>query len=258
MAEYATALKMGTTGLVLQLIEDGHAPKGLAVSEPVDTFRDVSRDQGRTWIVTLESGKSMSAIDIQAAFLEAAEQHYHGQDEETDWVLQEWASVLHDLTGDYTKLVGRVDWASKLWLLETFRAEEQCLSWDDPLLKSLDLEYHNLDPQRGLYFGLEEEGRAVRLTTGKAVELAQISPPKNTRAFGRGELVRHLLNTGLGSMMREDWQRPAYIINWSVFQIRGGEPFPMPDPFKTYAAEVRRHIAERLEGDGIRSPTQGS
>jgi proteasome accessory factor A len=259
MAEYATALKMGTTGLVLQLIEEGHAPKGLALSEPVETLREVSRDQERTWIVTLESGKSISAIDIQAAFLEAARGRYQGQDEETDWVLREWESVLRDLAGDYTKLVGRVDWASKLWLLEAFRAEEQEMSWDDPVLKSLDLEYHNLDPQRGLYFGLEEEGRAVRLTTSKAVELAQTGPPRNTRAFGRGELVRHLLSTGLGTNAREDWQRPpAYIINWSVFQIRGGEPFPMPDPFKTYALEVRRHIDECVQDGGSRGPTPES
>jgi proteasome accessory factor A len=248
MAEYATALKMGTTGLVLQLIEDGHAPRELAVSEPVETLRELSRDQERQWNVMLESGQSISAIDIQTAFLDAAAKHYQGQDEETDWVLREWASVLHDLRdNDYTKLVGRLDWASKLWLLETFRAEER-VSWDDPILKSLDLEYHNLDPQRGLYFGLEDEGRALRLTTGKAVELAQASPPRNTRAFGRGELVRHLLSTESANR-GEGWQRPpAYIINWSVFQIQGGGPFPMPDPFKTYASEVRRHIAQCLQG----------
>jgi proteasome accessory factor A len=258
MAEYATALKMGTTGLVLQLIEDGHAPKDLALSEPVETLREVSRDPERKWVVTLESGRSMSAVDIQVAFLGAARRHYQGQDEETDWVLREWDSVLRDLTGDYTKLVGRVDWASKLWLLETFRAEEKDLSWDDPVLKSLDLEYHNLDPQRGLYFGLEEEGRALRVTTGKAVEMAQTNPPRNTRAFGRAELIRHLLAAEADSPVREQWQRPpTYIINWSVFQIRGGEPFPMPDPFRTYAAEVRRHIAECLKSDEARSRTQG-
>jgi proteasome accessory factor A len=248
MAEYATALKMGTTGLVLQLIEDGCVPSGLAISEPVETLREVSRDQERKWVVMLESGKSMSAIDIQAAFLVAAEERYRGQDEETDWVLREWRSVLHDVAGNYTKLVGRLDWASKLWLLETFRAEEGELAWNDPALKSLDLEYHNLDPQRGLYFGLEDEGRAVRLTTAKTVQLAQAGPPRNTRAFGRGELVRYLLDSGVGLAGREEWERsPPYIINWSVFHIRGGEPFPMPDPFKTYVSEVRRHIAGCLQ-----------
>ena len=248
MTEYATALKMGTTGLVLQLIEDGHAPRGLDISEPVETMRELSRDPERAWLVTLESGDTMSAIDLQRRFLEAAQQHYKGQDEDTDWVLGQWEAILRDLSVDYTKLVGRVDWASKLWLLETFREEDPRISWDDPMLKSLDLEYHNLDPERGLYFGLEQEGRAPRITTDKMVALAKDGPPKNTRAFGRGELVRHLLSSASPGE-EETWKvSPSYIINWSIVHLKGGDPFPMPDPFKTYAPELRRHIAHCLEG----------
>ena len=245
MAEYATALKLGTTGLVLQLIEEGKAPEGLEVSEPVETLQEISQDQDREWIVLLEAGKSVSAIDIQEEFLQAAELAYRGQDEETDWVLDQWASVLQDLRGPYEKLVGRVDWASKLWLLESFRAAEQ-LEWTDPMLKSLDLEYHNLHPEKGLYYGLLQEGRVPRLTTDKAIDLATERPPRNTRAFGRGELVRHLLACGPhvepDSVRSEERYFPAYVINWSIFQLRGQAPFPMPDPFKTYVQEVRAHI----------------
>src|SRR5262249_25544609 len=125
MAEVATALKLGTTGLVLQLIEEGHAPLDFEIYEPVETMQELSQDQSRQWIVRLESGKTISAIDIQEAFLAAAQDHYRGQDEETDWVLDQWEAVLRDLRGDYQALVGRVDWASKLWLLETFREAEQ-------------------------------------------------------------------------------------------------------------------------------------
>ncbi|HEX9155199.1 MAG TPA: proteasome accessory factor PafA2 family protein, partial [Nitrospira sp.] len=189
MAEYATALKLGTTGLVLQLIEDGQAPRGLDLYEPVETLQEISQDQDRQWLVTLQSGATMSAIDVQEQFLVAARQRYDGQDEETDWVLDQWEAVLQDLRGDYTKLVGRVDWASKLWLLESYR-EAEGAGWDDPMLKSLDLEYHNLHPDRGLYYGLLEEGRVPRLTSDKAIALAMDHPPRNTRAFGRGELVR--------------------------------------------------------------------
>ncbi len=243
IAETATALKFGTTGLVLQLIEDGGAPRGLELHEPVEDLQEISRDQERAWVITLASGKSMSAIDVQEQYLEAAIRHCKGQDEETDWVLREWESVLRDLRGDYTKLVGRVDWASKLWLLETFR-EVEGANWDDPWLKSLDLEYHNLHPEKGLYFGLVEEGRVPRLTTDKAVALAQEHPPRNTRAFGRGELVRHLLCSRQMShedAEGEDSVSPAYVINWSVFKLRGQLPFPMPNPFKTYVQEVRGH-----------------
>ena len=268
MSEYATALKVGTTALVLQLIEEGHAPR-LELKEPVEALQAVSRDQTRTWPVTLASGLTMSAIDVQEQYLEAASR-YVDQDEETTWVFNEWATLLQELRGDYTKLVGRVDWASKLWLLETAREEEQ-LDWRDPWLKSLDLEYHNLDRRKGLYFGLEEVGRARRLTTDAAVELAKEHPPRNTRAYGRGELVRHLLGRDLDEppvsprvepqkrtepirrellsragvpvdLQQEEAFLPAYVINWSAFQVRGQPPFPMPNPFKTYLQEVRTHL----------------
>ncbi|MBD0305830.1 MAG: proteasome accessory factor PafA2 family protein [Nitrospiraceae bacterium] len=246
MAEVATALKIGTTSLVLQLIEEGHAPSRLEVAEPVETLQEISRDQDRSWPVTLESGKTLSAIDVQEQYLEAAKRYCTGQDEETDWVLEQWESVLNDLRGDYTKLVGRVDWSSKLWLLESYREAEQ-IDWDDPMLKSLDLEYHNMHPQKGLYFALAEEGRVPRFTTDKAVELAQEHPPRNTRAFGRGELVRHLLACGPPMDKYEGRAEqaflPAYVINWSAFQLRGRTPFLMPDPFKSYVHEVRAHLA---------------
>lgn len=245
MAEYATALKLGTTGLVLQLIEEGHAPNDLDLNEPVESLQEISQDQDRQWLVQLQSGKTISAIDIQEQFLAAAQTHCRGQDEETDWVLNQWEAVLRDLRGDYTKLVGRIDWASKLWLLESYREAEQA-GWQDPMLKSLDLEYHNLNQGKSLYYGLLEEGRVPRLITDSAVAIAADHAPKNTRAFGRGELVKHLLAGG--SPSEPDEPRPderffpAYVINWSIFQVRGRAPFPMPDPFRTYVQDVRSHL----------------
>jgi len=197
-------------------------------------------------MVQLKSGKRLSAIDVQEQFLAAAQAHCLGQDEETDWVLAQWERILNDLRGDYRELVGRVDWASKLWLLETFREAEH-LEWHDPMLKSLDLEYHNLHPEKGLYYGLVDEGRVPRLTTEKAVTLATEHPPRNTRAFGRGELVKHLLACGPSEesdqTKKDERFFPAYVINWSIFQVRGQEAFPMGDPFKTYVQEIRSYLA---------------
>ena len=119
------------------------------------------------------------------------------------------------------------------------------------MLKSLDLEYHNLHPERGLCYGLEDEGRGPRLTTDKVVHLAQDNPPRNTRAFGRGELVRHLLANGTPEdagdepVDSDDRLVCDYIINWSNFKLRGTSPFIMADPFKTYVQEVRDHITGR-------------
>ena len=161
--------------------------------------------------------------------------------------------MLSDLQAGYEKVVGRVDWASKLWLLESFRETEK-LAWSDPWLRSLDLEYHNVNPSTGLYFGLQDAGQAPRLTTAAAVDLAMHNPPRNTRAFGRGELVKHLLKhapvDGGGYDTESDSRQAEYVINWSIFQVRGHSPFPMVDTFKTYASEVRQHLAL-----GSQSPT---
>ena len=248
IAEFATALKLGTTGLVLQLIEEGHAPTGLIIDEPVESLQEISQDPDRRWLVRLMSGKTISAIDIQEQFLAAAMDHYRGQDGETDWVLAEWEAVLRDLRGEYTHLVGRVDWASKLWLLETYR-ESEGVGWDDPMLKSLDLEYHNLHPEKSLYHALVEEGRVPRLTTDAFIDSAMTHAPRNTRAYGRGELVKHLLADTLlpreEPPSEEDPFAPSYIINWSIFKLRGRPPFPMPDPFKTYLQDIRAHTERR-------------
>jgi len=249
IAEFSTALKLGTTGLVLQLIEEGHIPMGLDIDEPVESLQEISQDQDRRWLVRLMSGETVSAIDIQEQFLAAALTHCKGQDDETDWVLAQWEAMLRDLRGDYATLVGRVDWASKLWLLETYRESEQ-VDWDDPILKSLDLEYHNLHPEKSLYQGLVQEGRAPRLTTDSFIESAKTHAPRNTRACGRGELVKSLLaDTGLPEEAPSDEDEPfapRYIINWSIFKLRGYPPVPMPDPFKTYVQDVRAHVERRL------------
>ncbi len=245
MAEFATALKLGTTGLVLQLIEEGHAPTGLDLDEPVETLQEISQDQDREWLVRLQSGHTISAIDIQEQFLAAAKTHCRGQDDETDWVLRQWEAVLQDLRGDYAMLVGRVDWASKLWLLESYRDAEG-IGWHDSMLKSLDLEYHNVNPEKSLYSALVQEGRVPRLTTDTIIDLAVEQAPKNTRAYGRSELVRYLLAgaSPAESEFSPSDERffPAYVINWSIFQVRGRSPFPMPDPFKTYLADVHAHL----------------
>ncbi|MFQ5780475.1 MAG: proteasome accessory factor PafA2 family protein [Nitrospiria bacterium] len=230
MLEYAVALKLGTTSLVLSLIEAGAGPSGLALLDPVVDLKQISRDPERRWIVTLENGKKTTAIDVQEAFVGAAERHLRGRDADTDWTLNAWRRTLEALSTDPTQLVGKIDWISKEWLLETF-LEAEGGAWDDTWMASLDLEYHNLNSAHGLSFALEEEGKSVRRTTDNAIALAVTSPPRNTRASGRGELIRSLLQ-----------RKMPYVINWSTFYIDGRKLLPMEDPFKTYTSEVQAYL----------------
>jgi len=226
MLEYATALKFGTTSVMLSLIEEGAVPEGLELADPVLDLRQISRDPERRWIVTLQNGKKISAIELQALLQREAERALVGKDDQTDWIISEWGKTLETLATDPEQLVGKIDWISKRWLLESFR-ESEGVAWNDPWMESLDLEYHNINPTRGLAIALEEEGKAQRRTTNDAIDLAIDSPPRNTRASARGELIRSLLQKEI-----------PYVINWSSFYVDGKKSLSMEDPFKTYLAEI--------------------
>lgn len=188
MCEYATALKVGTTQLALDLIEAGTVPR-IELAQPVSAVKQISRDIDLKATVRQKNGRALSALDIQEQYYDAARRTLDGRDAESDWVLREWGKTLRLLTADRAQLIGKLDWVTKLWLLETFMREER-IGWDDPWLASLDLEYHNVNQERGLYRGLEAEGTAWRMTTDGEVEQALSAGPGDTRGGLRGLCVR--------------------------------------------------------------------
>jgi Pup amidohydrolase len=188
MCEYATALKVGTTQLVLDLIARGAAPD-VELEQPVVAVKQLSRDPDLKAVARMKNGRTLSALEIQERYYEAASQRLSGSDEESDWLLKEWGETLRLLSHDRPQLVGKLDWVTKQWLIETFMQEEH-LGWDDPWLASLDLEYHNVNPEQGLYLGLEADGKAWRMTTDQMIEEAIQNGPSDTRGGLRGLCVQ--------------------------------------------------------------------
>ncbi len=187
MSEYATALKVGTTALVIDLIEQKHIPVDrFALRDPLHTIKEISRDQTYKWQFRLADGARISAIDLQRKYLALAQEYLSAQSDDTDWVLLEWESILDELEKDPMNLTDRLDWVAKKWLLEEFIKEEG-LTWDDPWLQSLDLEYHNINQEVGLYYGLEAQGLMRRLVTDQQIDYAIHNPPADTRAYFRGK-----------------------------------------------------------------------
>ncbi len=193
MCEWATALKVGALRLVLELLEAGNVP-ALELADPVGAVKAISRDSDRRWELELTDRSVISAVDVQSAYLERAQSQAAGRDAETDWVLDEWQAALQALAADPMELVGRCDWVTKKWLLDAF-AESEGLDWnkaeDRAWLQSQDLEYHNVDPQEGLYLMLEgaPDGSVVRLCDEATIEAARVTPPKGTRAWFRGHAL---------------------------------------------------------------------
>ncbi len=188
LSEYATALKVGTTALVLGVLEAGYSPPG-TLQDPIKALRQLSRDQSYRWLVELKEEGTISALDVQRAYLKAAQELFGHRDAETDWLLQEWESVLDDLEADPMRCADRLDWVAKRRLLQTF-IESEKLSWRDEIVRSLDLEYHALDPTRSLFYELQNQGAMRRMVTEDEIACAMRHPPDDTRAYIRGLCVR--------------------------------------------------------------------
>jgi proteasome accessory factor PafA2 len=187
MSEWATALKVGTTALVLDLIERGAAPQ-IEIAQPIDATKSISRDQTYDWIIELTDGRKISAIDVQRIYWAAAKKATREPDAEVEWLLREWETVLNDLERDVLLCRDRVDWVAKKELLEALLREEE-LSWTDPWLQSIDLEYHNIVPEAGLYYELVRQGAMRQFVSEEEIKRAIFAPPADTRAFFRGRSV---------------------------------------------------------------------
>lgn len=220
-SDYAYALKVGTTALVLKLLERSLAPS-VSLASPVGALRSVSRDPTYRWLVELEDGSTIPAIDLQRLFLAAAED-LRGEDQEADWVLDEWKNVLDVLETDPLQLGDKLDWVAKLQIVERYR-EAEGLDWGDDALHSIDLEYHNIDPDRSLHHAwMSQFGSAWRVSELEVLE-AMTEPPPDTRAKGRAQRVCLALRRNAHHAM----------FDWNGVSLERLSYEEMPDPLQTY------------------------
>ncbi|MFL6583166.1 MAG: proteasome accessory factor PafA2 family protein [Chthoniobacterales bacterium] len=231
VSPFASALKIGTTACVLSLLEKGWLPPNVVLADAVQSTRDVSRDQSHSWIVELEDGRTIPALDVQWQFVELARHHLAGRDEETDWLLDSWSFTLDALSRNPESLVGGVDWITKKWLFDTLIAAEG-IGWDDPWLESIDLTYHDINPAKGLFFGVKPAKAIGEWNNSVRRNSAMLSAPADTRAAGRAEAVAALQDSG----------RP-YVINWDSVACDNRDFLVMGNPFHDYRAEVARFLA---------------
>ncbi len=229
MCEYATALKVGTTRLVLDLLQREVMPN-LELDQPVAAIKQLSRDPDLKTTVRLKDGRTISGLGIQEAYWNAASRSCSGADPDADWVLREWEETLRLLSQDRAQLVGKLDWVTKQWLLETFVREER-LAWDDPWLTSLDLEYHNMSPDRGLFLGLEAEGKTWRMTTESDITQALSAGPSDTRGGLRGLCVRRFPE----QITTMQWERIQFSGGLRARTLEMGDLFD-PDDVQACAA----------------------
>ena len=212
LSEISTYLKVGTTALVLAMIEDAYLTDDLAIAQPVRELHDVSHDPSLQHAITLADGRTITALDLQGEYLDRARKYVDDRqgtdaDDQTPDVLARWESVLTRLADDPMLLARELDWVAKLRLLEGYR-ERDGLDWSSSRLQLVDLQYSDIRPEKGLYNRLVSRGAMDTLLDDGAAQLAVGTPPDDTRAFFRGECLRRYGQSvaaavvGLGDLRR--------------------------------------------------------
>ena len=191
MSETATMLKVGTTAIVLSMIEDGAFPDGLELEDPVSSNRIISADPTLTAMVRLARGGRMSALDLQHRILAAARSWAArcglgsvGGDDVGTRVLDAWEAVLDSLGGDQSLAARTVDWVAKRRIIDAHCARHGHHP-TSPSARAIDLQYHDLRPVRGL----APRAGLLHVVDHDAVARAVSSPPRSTRAFLRGSVI---------------------------------------------------------------------
>jgi proteasome accessory factor A len=219
-------LKVGTTSLALDLLEKNCLPN-IMLDDAVAAFRQLSRQPDGPWLAQLSDGRRVEAVVLLQQFHRKAREELGGRDPETDTLLSLWGETLDGLASDPERLVGRVDWITKRWLLQQFCDREE-ISWSDPWLKSQDLEYHQIDPARSLGLAAARTPPAWEIPAEDAARAA-LQPPANTRACARSRVMRLFQN-----------EPCSYYIDWEIIGVEGGDALRLPNPFDPNPKEAAK------------------
>jgi len=190
LSEPQTFLKLGSLALMLQALEDGALPEPLTLRDPVNAAWGVSHDPSLQTTFELSNGRRITALEAQWQYLEWATKYVQQSDlgEVYQAVVDLWDEILTVLERAPLDAADRLDWVAKYRLLLGYR-DRDGLEWDDPKLQLLSLQYHDVDPQKGLYQRLVAGGRMQRLFDDDEIDTAVTEPPELTRAYFRGRCV---------------------------------------------------------------------
>ncbi|GBD83721.1 depupylase [bacterium BMS3Abin02] len=229
-SEIQTYLKLGTTSLLLAAIEDEALPDDLELLDPVAATWQVSHDIGLGRSLRLASGGSATALELQWQYLDWLSKYAEASsaDEVSRDVLVHWEDVLHDLEADPMSTADRLDWTAKLRIMRAYRDREH-IDWGHSRLKALDLQYHDVDPSRGLYDRFVERGSIRRLFADTEVADALHHPPRGTRAYFRGRCVSEHGD----ALVAANWDSLVFDTGESTFKR-----VPMMDPLRGTAERV--------------------
>jgi proteasome accessory factor A len=236
MNEWTTFMKVGITDLVLQMVESNSVMRDLTLENPIRAIREISHDTTCRKKVKLANGRELSAIEIQTEYYEKTARFLERRDmsENAKKLLDEWRDALEALAdGEPDRLGRKVDWIAKRILIDRYRAKHD-LPLSSPKVGLLDLAYHDVNRQRGLYYLIERGDRVERVTDETEISRAMREPPQSTRAKLRGDFIR------TAKQKRRD-----YTVDWVHLKLndQAQRTVLCKDPFKSVDERVEQLIA---------------
>jgi proteasome accessory factor A len=236
MSEFTTWLKVGVTDLVLRMVEANTVMRDLSLENPIRAIREISHDVSCRKRVRLANGRELTAIEIQREYLERTERFLErrGADAQSKQLLLEWHEALEALAaGEPDRLVRKVDWVAKQLLIDRYRSKHG-LPLSSPRVALLDLAYHDVNRTRGLYYLLERQGRAERVSEERDISRAMREPPQTTRAKLRGDFIKHAKQ-----------KRRDYTVDWVHLKLndQAQRTVLCKDPFRSVDERVEQLIA---------------
>jgi len=236
MSEYTTFLKVGATSILLRMLEDPtFVVRDMTLENPIRAIREISHDPTMKRLVRLANGRDVSALDIQSEYLQRAQRYAETRDLSPLEVqaLQMWEHCLTRLADDPLSLDREVDWVIKHKVIEAYCARHE-LPLSDPRVALIDLQYHDIDRRRGLFYKMQERGIVERVTSDEAIHKAVEVPPQTTRARLRGEFIR-----------RAKERKRDYTVDWVHLKLndQAQRTVLCKDPFRSHDERVERLIA---------------
>jgi len=236
MSEPTTLLKVGVTGLVLRMVEENTVMRDLTLENPIRAIREISHDISCRKKVRLANGRELSAIEIQAEYYERTARFLERRtpDPLARKLLEEWRTALEALAaGEPERLARKVDWVAKYVMIERYR-EKHGLPLASPRVALMDLAYHDVNRDRGLYYLLERRGKMDRAVEERDVQRAMREPPQTTRARLRGEFIRQAKQ-----------RRRDYTVDWVHLKLndQAQRTVLCKDPFRSVDERVEQLIA---------------
>ncbi|ABK52963.1 protein of unknown function DUF245 domain protein [Acidothermus cellulolyticus 11B] len=236
MAEPSTLLKVGSTDIVLRMIEAGVVLRDLSLENPIRAIREVSHDPTGRRRIRMANGREASALEIQEEYLSKAQEFLErrGTDAVTKRVLDLWERTLRAVrTGDLSLVDREIDWVIKYRLIEAYRARHD-LPLSSPRVAQIDLAYHDVKRTRGLYYLLERKGAVERVAHDVQIFEAKSTPPQTTRARLRGEFIRHAQE-----------KRRDFTVDWVHLKLndQAQRTVLCKDPFRSVDERVEKLIA---------------